>query len=119
MARWKQPDGDIDPNLGINDTLAVLLRATPKAYEEHFEELRKTPGFGRKYHRQVIEHWLGLMAFISRARRDGKLDQEMITRHDEILRKFRPLIDPLLKLHGRIPKIVEEDTNKFGVSETD
>ena len=44
MARWKQSDGDVEPELDVNDTLAILLKATPSAFLREIEELRKPPG---------------------------------------------------------------------------
>ena len=44
MARWKQSDGDVEPELDVNDTLAVLLKATPAAFLREKAELQKPPG---------------------------------------------------------------------------
>src|SRR5215213_4137813 len=117
MARWKSFNRDkFEEELDIGDTLQFMLnpKVTPEIFLKYIMILQEPPGYGRRLSRQNVDHYLGLLAFLSEVRRDGKLDKQMISSHNEILQRFMPLISQLKSVYGKVPAIVEEDANTFG-----
>jgi hypothetical protein len=100
----------LDPNI----TLAVLLTTIPSSLEKVFPELEKPEGMGRKLYRQWADHYLSLLDSMATARREGRLNEQQTSDYATIMRRFLPIMGRLRKLHGRIPKQVEEDANLYG-----
>lgn len=116
--KWKphllkkyQADGGDTPFLDVHydasDDLAVLLKATPTAFERALDRLENAPGMGRRVDTQILDHWLRVLDGICRARDDGRLTLSQRHQFDEILGQLLPIRDRLRQLRPRLPQRIE------------